>query len=562
MYNPKYIINRSLDNNEIQYPPMHYNGKEVSIKLLRLTQVFPIDLFSQFDEHDINRRIVYWTNDNVDDILFNLSKPKSRDMYYTYDTRPRPNPFVNPFESNINCEKRKIETDHFDHYNFYNCHPYKYVYLLEFDNTVDTNNFLDEHLDVNITLPHLEEYNPYEFIYIITILGRRMNFFNMHISSTITYRIYDKLIENFKPIINDAFTRFSEETLTLLNRPHKHIYNTNLYNYLYSDSAPNLCYNLFGDHNYIWLGLMDNSKIKLSDVKIQLIIKEEYIFWVIHKLLINLDRIISNNIVAFKFFFQNGKYLGNYASKFPNEPDTVTSQFENYMFNGKEYKREIVSPPTVVFYIANGVNIKNIIDLLYELLPDSENLNHKKISNGVMPRFNFRVTENICISVGGDNQNKNNIRQAAFHQIYNDTNIPSEYTEIINIAKRYVLNQEQCNLFNKYTNNISGHDLLKYEDGQCSVNNILSYKGIIGNKGSFLNVFQQLNLLDYYEKLYNTPEFNMFKQNVIETSPTKPLSAGYKINKINKNKKLSKRLSDKQKKYMSKKHKKTVTKYY
>jgi hypothetical protein len=54
----------------------------------------------------------------------------------------------------------------------------------------------------------------------------------------------------------------------------------------------------------------------------------------------------------------------------------------------------------------------------------------------------------------------------------------------------------------------------------------------------------------------------MFKQNVIETSPTKPLSAGYKINKINKNKKLSKRLSDKQKKYMSKKHKKTVTKYY
>jgi hypothetical protein len=307
---------------------------------------------------------------------------------------------------------------------------------------------------------------------------------------------------------------------------------------------------------------MDNSKIKLSDVKIQLIIKEEYIFWVIHKLLINLDRIISNNIVAFKFFFQNGKYLGNYASKFPNEPDTVTSQFENYMFNGKEYKREIVSPPTVVFYIANGVNIKNIIDLLYELLPDSENLNHKKISNGVMPRFNFRVTENICISVGGDNQNKNNIRQAAFHQIYNDTNIPSEYTEIINIAKRYILNQEQCNLFNKYTNNISGHDLLKYEDGQCSVNNILSYKGIIGNKGSFLNVFQQLNLLDYYEKLYNTPEFNMFKQNVIETSPTKPLSAGYKINKINKNKKLSKRLSDKQKKYMSKKHKKTVTKYY
>jgi hypothetical protein len=557
MYNPKYAINRPLNNIEIQYPTMHYNGKEVPIKLLRLTQVFPIETFSEFDENNINRRIIYWTNDNVDDILNNLSKPKSKDMYFSFDLGPRKRSFINPFESNINCEEIKLEKDDFERYNFFNCHPYKYVYFLEFDNIIDTSNFLDKYVDLNIILPHFEEYNPYEFIFYITILGRRMNFFNMHISSTLTYKIYDKLIDIFKPIINESFTRFSQETLTVLNRPYKHIYDRDIYkhNYLYSDTDPNLCYNLVGDYNYIWFGLMDNNKIKLSDIKIQFSIKEEYLFWVIHKLLINLDRIISNNIIAFKFFFQNFKYLGNYATKFPNEPHRVTPEFEHYMFNGKEYKREIVAPPVVVFYLINGVNVKNVIDLLYELLPDSENLNHKKISNDVMPRFNFRVTENICISVGGDNQEKNNIHNFQFTNTFIDRNIPREYTDIIDIVNKFQLSQEQCTLFNQYTNKISGHDLVKYEDEICSVNNILSYKGIIGNRGSFYNVFNMLGLLDYYEKIYNNKEYNAFKHHIYAKTPLKPLSAGYKV-KINK--KISKRSSKKQRKRVSKNPKKQL----
>ena len=562
MYNPKYVVNKQLDNNEINYPPMFFNGQEVPIKLLRLTQVFGIDTYIKFDDNNINRRIVYWTNDNVDEILYSLSKPKSRYTYFSYDTRVRRIPFVNPFESNINCQETKTETDHVDHFNFYNCHPYKYVYFLEFDNFIDSRNFLDTYLDVNYTLPYFEENNPYEFIYYITILGRPMNFFNMHVSSTIIYKIYNKLIYNFKPMLSNALATFSEETLAKLNGPYKYIYNNSIYknNFLYSDTQPDLCYNLLGDYNYIWFGLIDNKKIRASDIKIQLSIKEEYIFWVVNKLLNHLDQIIANDIIAFKFFIQHAKYLGNYASKFPNEPDSAASlQFEKYVYNGTEYKRELVSPPIIVFYIAWDADIRNIIDLLYHILPDSQHLNHKKISNDIISRFNFRITENICMSIGGDNQDKNDITHPKFPTIYVDENIPREYREIIDIANNYVLTEEQCILFNQYTNKISGHDLLKYEHGTCSINNILSYKGIIGNKGSFYNIFNSYNLSDYYEKLYNNVEFNLFKQNIIVTSVRKPLSAGYK-SEINQ-KKIIKRLSKKQKKQMLNKKNRVSKKY-
>jgi hypothetical protein len=149
------------------------------------------------------------------------------------------------------------------------------------------------------------------------------------------------------------------------------------------------------------------------------------------------------------------------------------------------------------------------------------------------------------VSIGGDNEYKNDYSK--LNLTYIDDNIPSEYKEIIDIANTYVLTEEQCNLFNKYSDTISGHDLLTYENGECSINNILSYKGIIFNKQSFYNVFQELNLSDYYEQFYNNPDFILFKKNIKETNPLKPLSAGYKLIK-----KISKRLSNKRKRRASK----------
>jgi hypothetical protein len=285
-------------------------------------------------------------------------------------------------------------------------------------------------------------------------------------------------------------------------------------------------------------------------------IKEEYMFWVVNKLLNNLDKIISNHIYAFKFFINQDKYLGHYSFKFPSfATNFVNDQFEKYIFDGKEYKRELKSNPTLVFYLLNDANIKNVIDTLDTLFPDSHNLNFKTIANDVIPRHNFRITENICMSIGGDNQFKNDYSKPDFKETYIDDNIPTEYREIINIANTYELTEEECNLFNKYTDTISGDHLLKYENGECSINNILSYKGIIADKGSFYNVFQELNLLDYYEKLYNNAEVSMLIRYLIlfknksETSPLKSLSAGYKIKT---NKKISKRRFNKQKKRASK----------
>jgi hypothetical protein len=153
------------------------------------------------------------------------------------------------------------------------------------------------------------------------------------------------------------------------------------------------------------------------------------------------------------------------------------------------------------------------------------------------------------MSIGGDNQFKNDYSKPDFKETYIDDNIPKEYNEIINIANTYELTEEQCNLFNKYTDTISGHDLLTYENGECSINNILSHKGIIADKGSFYNLFRELNLLDYYEKLYNNSDYILLKKNITETNPLKPVSGGYKLKN---NKKISKRLSNKRKKRASK----------
>jgi hypothetical protein len=549
MYNPKYVINKPLGNKQITYPTMLYLEKEVPIKLVRLTQPIPRNTYDQLNSRDLFLKVVYWTNDNFDEILLNLSKPDSKEIYTIADNRGSKPPMINPFESDINCEKKKRED--FDHYNFYNCYPYKYVYLLEFDHDYDTQDFLDNHVDINYILPTFEEYNPYEFIFYITILERRMNFFDMKVSSTLLYYISDKLIEFFKPIINQAFSTFSIETLNIIQGRNKIIndtYNTSYF--LYNETVPNLYYYLVGDLGYIWFSSIAyyNKNFKKSDVKIQMCIKEEYIFWVVNKLLINLDKIISNHIYAFKFFISGDKYIGHYSFKFPSfETNFVDEQFEKYIFNGKEYKRELKSNPTIVFYLSSDVNVKNVIDTLYRLFPDSENLNFKTISNDTIPRHNFRITENICISIGGDNQYKNDYSKPDFKETYIDDNIPNEYKEIINIANTYVLTEEQCNLFNKYTDTISGHDLLKYENGECSINNILSHKGIISDKGSFYNVFQELNLLDYYEKLYNNPDYILFKKNITETNPLKPVLGGYKLIK-----KISKRLSNKRKKRASK----------
>jgi len=546
MYNPKYVINKSLGNKQITYPTMIYNMKEVPIKLIRLMQAMPIREFLRFHNLDIIGRTIYWTNDNVDDITLNLSKPLTKEIYTIVDIRRINPPMINPFESDINCEKKK-DTEDFDYYNFYNCHPYKYVYLLEFRDNNKTNIFLKKHVDIDYILPFFQENNPYEFIFYIIILGRRMNFFNMKVSTTLLYYICDKLIEYFKPIIKQAFTRFSVETLNIIQGAYA--IKNSINSYLYGIS-PDLYYNIVGDSSYIWFNFINyiDKSFKKSDIKIQMCIKEEYIYWVVNKLLINLDKIISNHIFAFKFFIHDDKYLASYAFKFPSfNTNLVDEQFEKYIFDGKEYKREIKNSPNFVFYLSSDVNVKNVIDALYMLFPDTADLNFKSISSGFIPRHNFRITENICMSIGGDNEYKNDYSKPYFKELYIDDNIPSEYREIIDIANKYVLSEEQCILFNKYTDTISGHHLLTYENGECSLNNILSYKGIIGNKRSFNNLFQEVNLLDYYEKFYNNSDFILLKKNIIETSPLKPISAGYKLIK-----KISKRLYNKHKKSVSK----------
>jgi hypothetical protein len=174
--------------------------------------------------------------------------------------------------------------------------------------------------------------------------------------------------------------------------------------------------------------------------------------------------------------------------------EITNDNVEKYTYLDKEYRREYLQPPNVVLYLNSDIDIKKLIDFLVELFPNSSDLNGKIITiPDKIPRFNIRINDIVCFSVDGHNQDKNKNLEG-----FIDENIPKEYKQIIDLATNYNLSRDQCNLLNNYSTYLTGHHLLDFVDGRCIVNNILSYKGIIGNKGSFYNVFKELNLLEYY----------------------------------------------------------------
>ena len=113
------------------------------------------------------------------------------------------------------------------------------------------------------------------------------------------------------------------------------------------------------------------------------------------------------------------------------------------------------------------------------------------ISNGI-PRFNIRINNNIFFSLDGDNEFKFD------RELLIDKKIPYEYQTIINICNSHLLTEEQCNKLNEYSEYLSGHSLLKFHDGNCIQNNILSYLILLpSNYNSFHELFIDDNLFDY-----------------------------------------------------------------
>jgi len=428
----KYAIQEKIETME-DIPDIFYEGKNIksNIKLKINVMNYPLEF------------TVGWTDD------------LTNDLYKTIN-------FTNSIKCNSSFIDYKKE-DYSTNFYKYDCIYYKQGYQIEFKNSEDVNKFLKDNVKLFINTPEFNDDTPYKFDLMIEILGKLYNIFNIYVSFNLT-KYACEIIKSWitkKLILSQCDGCFYKD-----NFNYQQIYfnNTNL------------------DYD-------EESFLQLSQIKLQMKIKFEFIFWVVEKINKNLDLLLSLDLNSYKFDYCGGNNkLEHIREFFPNKEKE--EKFNTYIFNKQEYKRELFDTPNIVFYINNRINSDNLntlIKTLVNLFPDTLDLS---IGH---PRFNIRLSNNLFISVGGDNQFK-------FERFkYKKENIPKEYNDIILNCEKYT--KEDCDRINSYTKKLSDHYLLKFENDKCVPNNILSYFNLTFPYSSFEELFTNLNLLEYYKPL-------------------------------------------------------------
>lgn len=395
-----------------------------------------------FDKTD--SKYIYWT----------------RDMTDTMDT----NYTSRPTECNVKVFKDKSYAEYLENMYLIRCALNKRIYYIEIDRNNPIKKILLENMTCDITTPDFHEMHPYEFIYNIHFYGKLFNYFNTYFSSFIYIHIRDYIIKWFNSIpVDPKFNTFIK----------------------YGDDISQI-YNIKNNLQ------TTNS----SDIKIQLNIKEEYFFWAIESIKRNFKILCDLGVNRYKFMsslvmlkiFKNEEYYPNYFDSKTKIP--IDEYFYQYTFLDNSYKRELLNAPNIVFYMDDIVEKEGklgmVLNQLCNMFPD--NLN---ISNGI-PRFNIRINNNIFFSLDGDNEFKFD------RELLLDKIMPYEYQTIINISKLHMLTEQQCNKLNEYGEYLSGHTLLKFEEGRCIPNNILTFLIILPtNYKSFYELFNDTNLFDY-----------------------------------------------------------------
>ena len=157
--------------------------------------------------------------------------------------------------------------------------------------------------------------------------------------------------------------------------------------------------------------------------------------------------------------------------------------FHEYYFNDEYYKRELLNGPNIVLYLKDSIvdtpgSLGLLLNKLTQMFPDDLD-----ISNGV-PRFNIRASKNVYFSLGGGNQFKFS------KKLIENKKIPLEYKNIIKLADKEKLTEQQFNKLNEYSLYISGHSVLELDYSyEYKKNKILSYLLLLPNK---YNSFEQL----------------------------------------------------------------------
>jgi len=307
--------------------------------------------------------------------------------------------------------------------------------------------FINDHephwFDFKLSLPDYTP-EPYKYTHLVRMSNRTdMNVFNMYISYDLAEQLETKIIKLF-PILK------------------RH--------------APN---------ERPTLGQLSTPGSGYSDIKLQMIVKDEYFYWTIQTILKHLGKLKSGIVENFKFYFLLGELKFNsYSNSFPTIPKPGEI-VETYMFENEIYKRELLHTPIIVIYLKPGIekhpdfklHFKELVVFLQSLFPPTV-----EISTGVVPRFNCRIDDNLFFSVDGNND-------AKFDKV--DGVPPEEYKMMVSNPEKY----EKYNDFSRY---ISGHDVL---DGN-RVNNIRSYHNLFKTPTSFRDVYESVGLSYVYNSMW------------------------------------------------------------
>jgi hypothetical protein len=321
---------------------------------------------------------------------------------------------------------------------------------------------IQNEINVDIRTPDYVADEPYRFIHYGNFFERRMNIFNMLVSPSILNLIEFKNIEwlNRHPLV--------------VTHP-------------FSISGP-MRRNVPGQ--LITPRVSSLSTIKYdNDVKFQMCIKDEYVYWAVETILIHYRLLVNAGLLQFKYTFSlSEKNMYSCAEIFPDV--LPTQPIHTYTEKGIKFKTELLLSPNIVFYTRVQDNYTELATILCRLFPDNLNeridgkLTQIVISTGIS-RFNMRLNNNVSFSIDGNNENKFE------HPI---DIIPDEYNLIINEVNQ---NPSRCSLLESYSKLITGSTLLT----DCKVNKILSHNSTCYPYPSFKYIYAKYGLLDYYIKL-------------------------------------------------------------
>jgi len=393
------------------------------------------------DGYDKTKGVVEITYAQCLKIIDSISAESSKSMVFWSNDDPKslfkigyPDPYANLLDCNryLNAHDSLTDKDGNRIYYTYSCYSfYKMVY------TAKLNERSISSFDFSLDTPTYSS-RPYKYIHYIDVLGRKMNSFNMYLSSRLAKHLENSIL---------AWTKTKGVPFIPIN-------STQL----------------------ISLSPLEKVKTPSSSVKLQMSIHPHYLYWVVETLIINYEQLIRHGLQRFKFLYLVGEYRLNMITEI--YPDAEEGKgIDTY----GEYRRELLNPANVVFYLKDNADIKNIADILCGLFPEEYDLVF-----GV-PRFNLRLNRNVYISFGGNNETKYNLEEIF---------TPKEYERIL---------ETKNPVFNELSQKFSGHTLL-LPDG--SENNIQSYKKLIPfiDGGSFKDLYVYYGLIDYYNEIFG--EFN------------------------------------------------------